>query len=97
MVHQTQLTVSGANGVHGRHVRRRHRVSGEVLDQGVVGQDDDVEDVHEDVGHNDGVDDFAQGVGKDDGVGDDIDEVDQDCDDSIFQESNLCNTLSSWY
>ena len=55
MCHQTQLTVSGANGVHGRHVRRRHRVSGEVLDQGVVGQDDDVEDVHEDVGHNDGV------------------------------------------
>ena len=52
MEHQTQLTVSGANGVHGRHVRRRHRVSGEVLDQGVVGQDDDVDDVHEDVGHN---------------------------------------------
>ena len=90
MEHQTQLTVSGANGVNGRLVQRRHCVTGEVLDQGVV-------DVHEDVGHNDGVDDFAQGVGKDDGVGDDIDEVDQDCGDLNFQESNLCNALSSWY
>ena len=46
MEHHTQLMVSGVNGVHGRHVRRRHRVTGEVLDQGVVGQDDDVDDVH---------------------------------------------------